>query len=428
MTAMNPFDLTALIIIVLSTFWGGMRGIISQLGSLAAWGVSLIVSARYYSVFAPLVPVSDNLKTPCGAFVAFVVSFIALSFAARFLKTAVSLAGLKEFDRQAGALLGLGKGVVLCLAITFFFVLASDKTREIIDSSKSGAFFVAVVSEVQSAFPDSELKAKFAEISATLKKTNENETVEDEIDSLKKYLTTHVFTTTAAEVVKEADKEEKAEESGSAQEKSASLFQRFADGMRALNKEVEEQVGRTTPNAALDVSAPKSDASSASNYAQSARNDSGAVNYFASNASNFAQASNGGYDGAGYSALSASNFAQSSRNDSDAVNYSASSANATLENSTENDANDPTGFKRFWDSLGASVALPVVSSVEPTRQTREPQATNSSATLDYRAQDGAENDDNSTPAVSYGAYRTQSSASSSRLRSYRYSIVGPSNY
>ena len=385
MTAMNPFDLTALIIIVLSTFWGGMRGIISQLAALAAWGVSLIVSARYYSVFTPLGPVADDLKTSCGAFVAFVVSFIAINIVARFLKTAVSLAGLKEFDRQAGALLGLFKGVVLCLAITFFFVLASDKTRAIIDESKSGAFFISVVSEVQSAFPDSELKAKFTEISASLKKTNEGETVDDEVDSLKKYLTTHVFTTTAAEVVKEAD----AEESGATSEKKASLFQRFAESMRALNKDVEEQVGKTTPNAALDASTTPKDAASAPR---------------------------------------ASIFATSPRNYSDDANYSASSINAASENSNENDANDPTDFKSFWNSLGASLALPVVSSVEPARQTPEPTPTNSSATYDDYAQDDAANAADSTRATSYGAYRTQSSASSSRLRSYRYSIVGPSNY
>ena len=36
---------------------------------------------------------------------------------------------LKEFDRQMGALFGAAKGVLLCVAITFFAVTLSTQAR-----------------------------------------------------------------------------------------------------------------------------------------------------------------------------------------------------------------------------------------------------------------------------------------------------------
>ncbi len=208
MDSMNPFDIVVLAILVLSVFWGGMRGVISQIATIASWGLSWLISARYYTVFATFLPSSETGNTIVAPIVVFVVSAIAIGIAFRFFKRMVSLAGLKEFDRQAGALFGALKGALLCLLITFFAVIVSDKTRDFVNNSKSGPFFVSLIGQVQSFFPESKLKDKFVEISVLNKEEREqSNSLEAQVDSLKDYLKTRVLSQNAAEIVEEVESE-----------------------------------------------------------------------------------------------------------------------------------------------------------------------------------------------------------------------------
>jgi membrane protein required for colicin V production len=45
---------------------------------------------------------------------------------------------LKEFDRQIGAIIGLAKGILYCLVITFFAVTLWGTTRQMVLESHSG--------------------------------------------------------------------------------------------------------------------------------------------------------------------------------------------------------------------------------------------------------------------------------------------------
>ena len=45
---------------------------------------------------------------------------------------------LREFDRQMGALFGAAKGILLCVAITFFAVTLSAQARSAVLRSRSG--------------------------------------------------------------------------------------------------------------------------------------------------------------------------------------------------------------------------------------------------------------------------------------------------
>lgn len=236
---MNPFDIIVLAILVLSAFWGGMRGVVSQIATIASWAVSWFIAARYHTVIASFLSISDSSRAPIVVVVTFFLCALAIRIGAHFVKNVVSMAGLKEFDRQAGALFGLFKGALICLLITFFGVILSEKTREIVNDSKSGPFFVSVIEHVQARFPDSELKEKFKALVSNNEEEGETEKeVETQIVDLKSYLMNRVLVKEAATIVKEADE---AEKTGS-NKTSGALLKSFVTGVRKLNDNIKESV------------------------------------------------------------------------------------------------------------------------------------------------------------------------------------------
>jgi membrane protein required for colicin V production len=61
---------------------------------------------------------------------------------------------LKEFDHQMGALVGFAKGVLLCIAITFFAVsLTAQQQRDQIIASRSGHYIVQVLDKADAVAP-----------------------------------------------------------------------------------------------------------------------------------------------------------------------------------------------------------------------------------------------------------------------------------
>ena len=61
---------------------------------------------------------------------------------------------LQEFDRQVGALVGAAKGVVFCLAITFFTVTLSERARETVLDSRSGYYSALLMDRAHPVMPE----------------------------------------------------------------------------------------------------------------------------------------------------------------------------------------------------------------------------------------------------------------------------------
>jgi membrane protein required for colicin V production len=62
---------------------------------------------------------------------------------------------LKEFDRQLGAVFGLTKGVLLCVAITLFAVsLLPDQQRHSIMVSRSGYYIAMLLNRADMVMPE----------------------------------------------------------------------------------------------------------------------------------------------------------------------------------------------------------------------------------------------------------------------------------
>ena len=60
---------------------------------------------------------------------------------------------LKEFDRQMGGIIGIAKGVLWCLVITFFSVTLSEPMRKAVLHSYSGYYIAVLIHRAEPIIP-----------------------------------------------------------------------------------------------------------------------------------------------------------------------------------------------------------------------------------------------------------------------------------
>ena len=152
---MQPYDTIMLVVLGAATVFGFWKGLAWQIASLASLVVSYFVALRFSGVIAPIF--GDN--APLNRFIAMLVIYLVTSLVIWILFRAVGGAidrlKLREFDRQIGALFGFAKGVLLCVAITFFAVtLTGPDQREQILASRSGYYIGVLLDRSHSVIPE----------------------------------------------------------------------------------------------------------------------------------------------------------------------------------------------------------------------------------------------------------------------------------
>jgi membrane protein required for colicin V production len=151
---MQTYDLLMLVVLVGTTLFGFWKGMAWQIASLASLVVSYFAALRFSAQLAPVF--GDH--APLNRFVAMLAIYIGTSFIIwmmfRLVSQVIDRVKLESFDRQLGAMLGLAKGVLLCVAITFFAVglLPQDQGRAIVET-KSGRYIVALLNKTESVVP-----------------------------------------------------------------------------------------------------------------------------------------------------------------------------------------------------------------------------------------------------------------------------------
>ena len=151
---MQSYDLLMLAVLGAATIFGFWKGLAWQIASLASLVVSYFVALKFADRVAPMV--SD--QAPWNKYVAMLIVYAAASFAIwmifRVVAWAIDRVRLNEFDRQMGALVGFAKGVLLCIAITFFAVTILDQQRgQQIASSRSGQYIVQLIGKADAVAP-----------------------------------------------------------------------------------------------------------------------------------------------------------------------------------------------------------------------------------------------------------------------------------
>ena len=139
----HPYDLFMLGVLVVVTIRGFVKGMAWQLASLASISLSVFLAVHFSPAIAPFF----SKEEPWNRFLAMLALYLVASAAVwlvfRAVSRVINRVKLQEFDRQAGGLFGLAKGVLLCIVITFFAVTLSQPAREAVLRSRSG-YYIAI--------------------------------------------------------------------------------------------------------------------------------------------------------------------------------------------------------------------------------------------------------------------------------------------
>ncbi len=151
---MQTYDMLMILVLVAATLFGFWKGMAWQVASLASLVVSYFAALRFADQLAPMI----SNHAPWNKFVAMLAIYIATSFVIwtlfRLVSGVIDRVKLDGFDHQMGALIGLAKGVLLCIAITFFAVaILPQNQKDTIIASQAGHYIVQFLDKTHAVVP-----------------------------------------------------------------------------------------------------------------------------------------------------------------------------------------------------------------------------------------------------------------------------------
>ncbi|MBM4021517.1 MAG: CvpA family protein [Planctomycetes bacterium] len=151
--AIEGYDLVMLGILATAAILGYFKGIVWQIAWIAGIGASALVALRFGG---PLSPFFGG-QPPWNRLIAMLALYVGTSLAVWLVFSAVSglikTVKLSAFDHQLGLLLGLAKGVLLCVVVTFFVVTLAPGYREQIVGSTSGRLVAELIVRADQILP-----------------------------------------------------------------------------------------------------------------------------------------------------------------------------------------------------------------------------------------------------------------------------------
>ena len=152
---MEWYDLLMIAVLLGTTIFGFLKGMAWQIASLASLVASYFVALRFSGPLASSGLFGDD--EPWNRFVAmlaiYLVTSLVIWLAFRFVSRAIDRVRLQEFDKQIGGLFGFAKGVLLCVAITFFALTLVPDTRDAILRSRSGHYLAILIARADAVMP-----------------------------------------------------------------------------------------------------------------------------------------------------------------------------------------------------------------------------------------------------------------------------------
>lgn len=115
---MNGFDLALIAVVVLSTLFAYVRGVVRELIALATWIVGIVLAIQYAGPVAQwfsrldLTPVAKHV---IAFALILIVVLIVGALVATMLSSAVRAVGLGFVDRLLGAIFGVARGLVVVI-------------------------------------------------------------------------------------------------------------------------------------------------------------------------------------------------------------------------------------------------------------------------------------------------------------------------
>lgn len=151
--ALEGYDLVMLGILAAAALLGYFKGMVWQLAWIAGIVASSYVSFRFGTVLAPYF----GTQAPWNRFAAMLAAYAGTSICVwlvfRVISKAINAVHLSAFDHQLGLLLGLAKGALLCVVITFFSVTLAPNYRHQIVASRSGRLVAKLIVRADTYLP-----------------------------------------------------------------------------------------------------------------------------------------------------------------------------------------------------------------------------------------------------------------------------------
>lgn len=151
--AIEGYDLVMLGILAVTALLGYFKGIVWQLAWIAGIVASGFVAFRFASAVAPFM----GQQAPWNRLLALLVLYVGTSLVIwllfRVVSGAINAVHLSAFDHQLGLLLGLAKGALLCVVITFFAVTLAPAYRSQIVASHSGRIVAEIIIRADELLP-----------------------------------------------------------------------------------------------------------------------------------------------------------------------------------------------------------------------------------------------------------------------------------
>jgi len=145
---MNAFDLIILAILVALTLRGVWKGMISQIVSVASFFVCWIVASRFGSLVAPTIPVEAPWNQVLAMAIIFLITLVAIRFAHAALEKTIRKWKLEKLNTLLGGALGFVKGLLICIIITFFAVMFSEISRDVVFNSTTGNSLTRLITQI----------------------------------------------------------------------------------------------------------------------------------------------------------------------------------------------------------------------------------------------------------------------------------------
>lgn len=143
--AIQTFDIIILCVLIGGTVRGFCSGMLRQVTSLAAIVASYFAAMQFSGPLAHLFGTQAPLNRIVAMLAIYVITSLGVWLLFRPLRAFFDRLQLQGFDRQIGGLLGAAKGVLLCLAITFFSLSLVPESRDPILHSRSGHYLAVLI-------------------------------------------------------------------------------------------------------------------------------------------------------------------------------------------------------------------------------------------------------------------------------------------
>jgi len=122
-----------------------------------AWIAGIVVSTYVAFRFGPALAPTFGNQAPWNRFAAMLALYVGSSLAVwivfRLISGAINAVHLSAFDHQLGLLLGLAKGALLCIVMTFFTVTLAPNYRQQIVASRSGRLVANLIVRADTYLP-----------------------------------------------------------------------------------------------------------------------------------------------------------------------------------------------------------------------------------------------------------------------------------